>query len=117
MEHMIGENTRSNFPPWGQLNQHGDQVDFIDSLVQNGVDTVRLRIWNNLSDNPSSLAQVSEFSDLLKSKGLRIWLCPHYSDTWADPSQQKTPNIWESLDFERLKVEVLKQNVRYLKDD
>ena len=95
------------------FDRNGDQVDFIDSLIQNGVDTVRLRIWNNPSDNSSSLAQVLEFSDLLKSKGLKIWLCPHYSDTWADPGQQKTPTIWESLDFERLKIEVY-EYTRYI---
>ena len=88
------------------LDQNGHQVDFIESLIQNGIDTVRLRIWNNPSDNSSSLAQVLEFSNLLKSKGLRIWLCPHYSDTWADPNQQKTPSNWDSLDFETLKIEV-----------
>ena len=88
------------------LDQNGHQVDFIESLIQNGIDTVRLRIWNNPSDNSSSLAQVLEFSNLLKSKGLRIWLCPHYSDTWADPGQQKIPSYWNTLDFERLKIEV-----------
>jgi arabinogalactan endo-1,4-beta-galactosidase len=95
------------------FDRNGDQVDFIDSLIQNGIDTVRLRIWNGPSDNSSSFAEVLEFSDLLKSKGLRIWLCPHYSDTWADPGHQKTPAIWESLDFERLKIEVY-EYTRYI---
>ncbi|MBH32834.1 MAG: arabinogalactan endo-1,4-beta-galactosidase [Euryarchaeota archaeon] len=88
------------------LDRNGEEVDFIDSLIENGVNTIRLRIWNNPPDNSSSFAQVLEFSNFLKSKGLRIWLCPHYSDTWADPGQQKTPVNWDSLDYEELKIEV-----------
>ena len=88
------------------VDQEGDQIDFIDSLIQNGVNTVRLRIWHDPVGNSSSLAQVVEFSKLLKAKGLKIWLCPHYSDTWADPSQQRLPDGWKSLNFEQLKIEV-----------
>ena len=88
------------------LNQDGEEVDFLDSLVESGVNTVRLRIWHDPANNTSSLSEVAEFSRILKSKGLRIWLCPHYSDTWADPSQQRLPDAWRSLNFDQLKHEI-----------
>lgn len=66
----------------------GEEVDFIQSLVDIGVNTVRVRVWHDPVGNASSLSEVSEFSRLVKSAGLKLWVTPHYSDTWADPGAQ-----------------------------
>ena len=84
-------------------NSNGDQTSFLNSLIQNGVNTIRLRLWVNPSNSSSSFDEVKQFSNQLKSLGFKIWITPHFSDTWAHPGQQEMPEEWESLSFEELK--------------
>ena len=86
--------------------ENNDEISFINSLIQNGVNTIRLRLWVNPVDESSSLDEVKEFSNELKSLGFKIWVTPHFSDTWAHPGQQQTPSDWSSLSFEELKNQV-----------
>ena len=83
--------------------ENDNEINFINTLIQNGVNTIRLRLWVNPADESSSLNEVKEFSDELKSLGFKIWITPHFSDTWAHPGQQQIPTNWESLSFEELK--------------
>ncbi len=83
--------------------ENNNEIDFINTLIQNGVNTIRLRLWVNPANESSSLIEVKEFSDELKSLGFKIWITPHFSDTWAHPGQQQIPTNWESLSFEELK--------------
>ena len=87
-------------------NSQGDQVEFLNSLLDYGINTIRLRLWVNPTEDVSSLKGVKEFSTLLKSLGFRIWITPHFSDTWAHPGQQILPSEWESLNFDELKQEL-----------
>ena len=86
--------------------ENNNEISFINSLIQNGINTIRLRIWVNPIDESSSLDEVKEFSNELKSLGFKIWVAPHFSDTWAHPGQQQTPSDWSSLSFEELKIQV-----------
>ena len=86
--------------------ENNNEISFINSLIQNGVNTIRLRLWVNPVDESSSLEEVKEFSNELKSLGFKIWVTPHFSDTWAHPGQQQTPSDWSSLSFEELKNQV-----------
>ena len=86
--------------------ENNNEIGFINSLIQNGVNTIRLRLWVNPVDESSSLEEVKEFSNELKSLGFKIWVTPHFSDTWAHPGQQQTPSDWSSLSFEELKNQV-----------
>ena len=83
----------------------GDEVDFIQLLKDVGINTVRLRIWHDPSHSGSSLQEVADFSEKIKSEGLKLWLCPHYSDTWADPGAQDQPRAWDGLNYSELKDE------------
>ena len=83
--------------------ENNNEIDFINTLIQNGVNTIRLRLWVNPTNESSSLNEVKEFSDELKSLGFKIWITPHFSDTWAHPGQQQIPTNWVSLNFEELK--------------
>jgi arabinogalactan endo-1,4-beta-galactosidase len=87
-------------------NDQGIQINFLNSLFEKGVNTIRLRLWVNPIDDSSSFNDVKEFSTLLKSLGFKIWITPHFSDTWAHPGQQQIPNEWISLNFEEIKAEV-----------
>ena len=84
----------------------GNEKDFLLILKENGINTVRLRLWVNPSNEHSGLNEIKEFSKTLKSNGFKIWLTLHYSDTWADPAHQKTPLQWEGVNFSQLKDSV-----------
>lgn len=76
--------------------------DILQIAKSKGINTIRVRIWNNPSDKHSSLAEVAEFAKRVKAKGLRFWLDFHYSDTWADPGHQEKPKAWQGLDVNTL---------------
>ena len=65
--------------------------DLLTILKNNGINTIRLRLWVNPSNEHSGFYEVKQFSETLKNKGFKIWLTLHYSDTWADPAHQETP--------------------------
>lgn len=87
-------------------NSQGEEIDFLHSLLINGVNTIRLRLWVNPTDNASSFSEVKEFSQQLKLLGFKIWITPHFSDTWAHPGQQILPSAWQSLSYNDLKNQV-----------
>ncbi|RNC80202.1 MAG: arabinogalactan endo-1,4-beta-galactosidase [Winogradskyella sp.] len=84
----------------------GNEKEFLTILKENGVNTVRLRLWVNPVDEHSGFNEVKAFSQTLRNRGFKVWLTLHYSDTWADPGQQETPLQWQGLDFESLKETV-----------
>ncbi len=75
-------------------------------LKENGINTIRLRMWVNPSTTHSSFDEVNRFAQTLKALGFRIWLTLHYSDTWADPAHQATPASWQGLHISELKDSV-----------
>ncbi len=84
----------------------GNQNSFLNILKENKINTIRLRLWVNPSTEHSGFNEVKQFSQTLKSYGLRTWITLHYSDTWADPSQQETPVNWQGISFAALKDSV-----------
>ena len=84
----------------------GNQNDFLTILKDNGINTIRLRLWVNPSNEHSGFNEVKQFSETLKIKGFKIWLTLHYSDTWADPTHQETPKQWQGISFAQLKDSV-----------
>jgi len=83
-------------------NLNGQAGDAITILQQAGCNTIRLRLWHTPSTQHSGLQEVKEFAAEIKSKGLKLWLTVHYSDTWADPGTQTKPAAWNTLSTEDL---------------
>jgi arabinogalactan endo-1,4-beta-galactosidase len=81
----------------------GNQSDVLTILKDNGVNTVRLKLWVNPSNEHAGFNEVKQFSQILKTNGFKTWLTVHYSDTWADPGHQETPMQWEGINFTQLK--------------
>lgn len=77
--------------------QKGNPGSMLDILKQAGLNTVRIRLWHTPQTPVSGLAQVAALAQKVKASGLKVWLCLHYSDTWADPGQQKMPAAWSGL--------------------
>lgn len=79
---------------------HGRQEDFLQILKNNGVNSVRLRLWVNPANDPQLQPAVDDLPATLlmvkrlKKAGLNFYLDLHYSDTWADPGHQTTPLAW-----------------------
>jgi arabinogalactan endo-1,4-beta-galactosidase len=97
----------SNLPEISMTNPNfydanGVKKDFLTVMKESGVNTIRLRLWVNPSTRHSGLDEVKQFSETLKAKGFKIWLTVHYSDTWADPGHQITPQNWQGLNFNAL---------------
>ena len=96
--------------------QDGKADDFLALLKKNGVNTVRLRLWVNPANQHSGFEEVKHFAKNLKTKGFNIWLSLHYSDTWADPAQQKIPKKWEGISFSKLKDSVYQHTQKVMKE-
>ena len=88
-------------------NASNQQVDALDLCQENGVNSVRLRIWNE----PSRVPEAKGYCDLehtvllakrIKEKNMHFMLDFHYSDFWADPGKQRKPYAWEHLSQEEL---------------
>jgi len=89
------------------FDKNNQQKELLDILKENGCNAVRLKLWKNPTENlGADWENVQKMLQKVRSKNLQTWLTVHYSDTWADPSQQKTPKIWENLPFELLKDSV-----------
>ena len=101
----------SRYPEISNLNPEfydleGNQNDFLTIIKDNGVNTVRLRLWVSPINEHSGLNEVKQFSETLKTKGFKTWLTLHFSDTWADPAHQETPIQWQGINFTQLKDSV-----------
>jgi arabinogalactan endo-1,4-beta-galactosidase len=85
------------------LDSAGNEIYLPEFLLKKGVNTVRIRLWVKPISSASSLSEVKAFAEILRAKGLNIWLCLHYSDSWADPGQQVIPENWRNISYAAIK--------------
>jgi len=97
-------------------NSAGNIEDMLTTLKSEGMNVVRLRIWNNPSNEHSALAEVAAFSKEIKAAGMKVWITVHYSDWWADPGKQYKPNAWKNIPFAVLKDSVYQFTAKIIKD-
>jgi len=74
----------------------GVQTECTALMKSLGVNAVRYRVWVNPSDGWCNKADVLVKAKRAQALGLAIMIDFHYSDTWADPSQQSIPSGWPS---------------------
>ena len=88
--------------------QNGNTVsDVLAFFHQEGLNTMRVRLFVDPSkDNDKAVCQdidyVKALGKRIKDAGMKLMLDFHYSDTWADPAKQWTPDAWKSLSDEQL---------------
>lgn len=88
----------------------GKQVDPLDVMHSNGVDHMRIRLWNNPFDGSGTpylggtcgTQNFLALAKLAQSKGYKILLDFHYSDFWADPAKQFPPKAWQNYTLDEL---------------
>ena len=76
--------------------------DVIAFFKQEGMNAMRVRLFvDPTQDSDKAVCQDLEYVKTLgkriKDAGLSFLLDFHYSDTWADPGKQWTPNDWKDL--------------------
>ncbi len=85
-------------------------IDPLDAFRGNGVDYMRIRIWND-PHSPEGAPYLAGSCDLdnyirlgklAKSKGYRLLMDLHYSDFWADPGKQFPPKAWADFSIDEL---------------
>jgi len=91
---------------------HGRVRPIEEILKIQGATHVRLRVWTNPPAGYSTLASALELGRRAHRVGLGILLNLHYSDFWADPGKQPTPEAWQGQDLPTLADTVR----RYTKD-
>ena len=60
-----------------------------------GYNWIRLRLFHTPTQLPNNLEYTIALAKDAKKHGFKFLLDYHYSDTWADPKKQFTPNAWK----------------------
>ena len=89
----------------------GTQKDVFEILRANGINYIRVRIWNDPYDGSGNgygggncdLDNAIAIGKRATAQGMKLLVDFHYSDFWADPGKQMVPKAWAGLDYEQKK--------------
>ncbi|MRG60012.1 arabinogalactan endo-1,4-beta-galactosidase [Agromyces sp. CFH 90414] len=87
----------------------GQPADLFDVLADSGVNSVRVRVWNDPFDASGrgygggnvDVDRAVEIGERATAAGLDVLVDFHYSDFWADPARQLAPKAWAGLTDEQ----------------
>jgi arabinogalactan endo-1,4-beta-galactosidase len=87
----------------GRAYSDSGRVQPLEKIVKaHGASHVRLRLWVDPPIPYNDLPHVLSMAQRIKDAGLKVLLDIHYSDFWADPGNQTTPQRWQSQDLTTL---------------
>ena len=86
----------------------GQEKDVYRILSENGINYIRVRIWNDPFDGAGNgygggncdIHNAVTIGKRATENGMKLLVDFHYSDFWADPAKQMVPKAWASLDFD-----------------
>ena len=90
-------------------------TDMLGYLKAQGLNSLRVRLFVDPSKATADekgqgvrqdLEYVKTLGQHIKAAGFSLLLDFHYSDTWADPKQQITPESWQGLTDDQLKTKI-----------
>lgn len=89
-------------------NDEGKEQDLLLTLAENGVNTIRIRVWNDPYDEngkgygggSNDVDTAIEIGKRATKYGMGCIIDFHYSDFWADPNKQMVPKAWKDMDLE-----------------
>lgn len=85
----------------------GVQKDLLDVLKEQGMDSIRLRVWVNPADGKyNNMTDVLAKAKRVKAAGMKLMIDFHYSDNWADPGKQIKPAAWAAYTVDQLATAV-----------
>ena len=91
--------------------EHGERLDCLRILKDHGVDSIRIKVWNDpgnpnyfpANQSPAAGYNNAEHARVLARRaaalGMRVLIDFHYSDWWADPGKQYPPHEWAGKDI------------------
>jgi arabinogalactan endo-1,4-beta-galactosidase len=88
-----------------QYREDGQPKDALAIFKDHGCNYVRLRLFlqpNGTEGQVNTLDYTLKLARRIKQSGLRLLLDFHYSDGWADPTQQNMPKAWKGLSHKEL---------------
>ena len=86
----------------------GTQKDVYEILSNNGINYIRVRIWNDPFDENGNgygggncdIENAIAIGKRATEAGMKLLVNFHYSDFWADPGKQMVPKAWEGMSIE-----------------
>ncbi len=86
----------------------GNEKDVYKILNENGINYIRVRIWNDPFDENGNgygggncdVENAIEVGKRATHYGMKLLVNFHYSDFWADPKKQMIPKAWVGMDIE-----------------
>ena len=86
----------------------GSEKDVYEILSENGVNYIRVRIWNDPFDKDGNgygggncdIENAVEVGKRATKYGMKLLVNFHYSDFWADPAKQQAPKEWQGLNID-----------------
>ena len=98
------------------MDGNNEQItDMLGYLKAQGLNSLRVRLFVDPSKATADekgqgvrqdLEYVKTLGQRIKAAGFSLLLDFHYSDTWADPKQQITPESWQGLTDDQLKTKI-----------
>ena len=95
--------------------ESGVKQDIMQILAENGVNYIRVRVWNDPYDaegngyggGNNDVMKAAEIGRRAALCGMKLSVDFHYSDFWADPAKQKAPKAWSGMNLNQ-KCEAVK---------
>lgn len=89
-------------------NEDGEEQDIFKTLKENGVNAVRIRVWNDPWDENGNsyggghndLDTAITIGQRATDYGMSVLIDFHYSDFWADPNKQMAPKAWKGMNVD-----------------
>ena len=87
----------------------GQEKDVYRILAENGINYIRVRIWNDPFDEAGNgygggncdIENALAIGRRATENGMKLLVNFHYSDFWADPAKQMVPKAWRGLELEQ----------------
>lgn len=87
-------------------NAEGEMRDCPELMKEAGMNAARLRVWVDPAGSFCGKDDVVKKAAAAKAAGLDVMIDFHFSDTWADPSNQAIPSAWKSHSAAELKTDI-----------
>lgn len=94
----------------GRFYADGKEVILDKFLCENGVSSIRLRLWNDPYSADSTeygggtcdIEKILRTAKRVKALGMSFMLDLHYSDFWCDPARQGIPKAWQGKSIDEM---------------